>query len=171
MHDGVVLIVRDETSADAVAVRDVIGAAFADAEHRSGTEAAIVDALRTTGHLALSLVAEVSGSVVGHAAFSPVTVAGEDVGWFGLGPVAVRPDLQGRGLGAALIREGLARLRIHGARGCVVLGDVGYYTRFGFARCPALVLDGAPPEHFMCITMAGPTPSGRVAYSPAFLAG
>ena len=97
-------------------------AAFADHPHSEQTEGYINDALRRAGALTLSLVAHEDGRQVGHAAFSPVTIGDGSADWYGLGPVAVLPGMQGRGVGAALIREGLARLRALGAAGCVVMG-------------------------------------------------
>lgn len=160
--------IRPETAVDAAAIRRVMEAAFAGAPHASGSEGAIVDALRAAGTLALSLVAEAEGAVIGHVAFSPVTVAGADLGWFGLGPVSVLPGHQRTGIGAALIRNGLARLRSGSAAGCVVLGDPAYYRRFGFAHAPGLTFAGAPPEYFMALAFAEPTPAGYVTYQPAF---
>lgn len=160
--------IRLEIPADAAAIRQITQDAFAGAEHSSGTEGAIIDGLRAAGTLTLSLVAEEGGQVVGHAAFSPVTIAGRDAGWFGLGPVSVRPDRQGQGTGGVLIREGLARLRGMGAQGCVVLGDLGYYSRFGFAVDPNLSFEGVPPEYFMALSFAAASPSGAVIYQPAF---
>ena len=103
------MIIRPEMGADAEAIRAVTTQAFAEAPHASHSEARIVDALREAGALALSLVAEAPGGILGHAAFSPVTIAGEACGWFGLGPVSVLPAQQGRGIGSSLIREGLRR--------------------------------------------------------------
>ncbi|REF73480.1 GNAT family N-acetyltransferase [Paracoccus versutus] len=160
--------IRLETPADAAAIRQITQEAFAGAEHSSGTEGAIIDSLRAAGTLTLSLVAEEGRQVIGHAAFSPVMIGGRDAGWFGLGPVAVRPDRQGQGAGGVLIREGLARLRGMGAQGCVVLGDPGYYRRFGFAVDPGLTFEGVPPEYFMALAFAGPPPSGAVIYHAAF---
>lgn len=134
--------IRLETPADMAAIRQITLDAFAGAEHSSGTEGAIIDGLRAAGTLTLSLVAMEDGRIIGHAAFSPVAIAGRDAGWFGLGPVSVRPDRQGKGTGAALIREGLSRLRDMGAEGCVVLGDPGYYGRLGFAVNPASASKG-----------------------------
>ncbi|MRX50708.1 GNAT family N-acetyltransferase [Paracoccus sp. S-4012] len=164
---------RPETAEDREVIAALIEAAFAGAAHASGREAEIVAGLRRAGGLTLSLVAEDQGAVVGHVAFSPVSIAGEGGaaaadGWFGLGPVAVRPDRQRGGVGTGLIHAGLARLRDAGARGCVVLGDPAYYRRFGFAPDPALRLDGVPPEYFMRLVLAGPLPAGRVTYHPAF---
>ncbi|WP_374442753.1 GNAT family N-acetyltransferase [Stella sp.] len=163
--------IRLERPGDAPAIAAVVRTAFAGARHRSGTEAAIVAALRAAGALTLSLVASEDGDLVGHVAFSPVTVDGRAVGWFGLGPVAVRPDRQGGGIGQALIREGLDRLRRLGAAGCVVLGAPGFYARFGFVTDAGLRYGGAPPEYFQRLAFTGgPPPAGEVAYHPGFAA-
>ncbi|MBB4867899.1 putative acetyltransferase [Pseudomonas nitritireducens] len=162
--------IRPERPADAGIIRQVIEAAFAVAEHSDGTEGAIVDALRAAGALSVSLVATVADQVVGHVAFSPITLDGADLGWFGLGPVSVRPDLHGQGIGAALIRAGLAQLKAQGARGCVVLGDPRYYPRFGFAVDPAIQYEGVPPEYFMALSLDGSRATGMVAYHTAFSA-
>ncbi len=162
------MIVRLENAKDAEAIRNITQQAFAGARHSSGTEGAIIDGLRSAGALSLSLVAEVDGEIIGHAAFSRVTVGGRDVGWFGLGPVSVKPGFQGSGTGSELIRDGLARLRADGAKGCVVLGDPEYYQRFGFKADPALTFEGVPPEYFMALPFIGKPPSGQVVYEPAF---
>jgi putative acetyltransferase len=99
---------------------------------------------------------------------SPIKVDGADVGWFGLGPVAVRPDLQGRGIGRALVDGVLGRARSMGAAGCVVLGDPAYYARFGFRPFDGLHYPGPPAEYFQALTFRGEPPSGTVAYHPAF---
>lgn len=160
--------IRKETPADLALIRQMTEAAFAREDHSSGTEGGIIDALRDAGTLTLSLVAEIDGQVVGHIAFSPVTVAGADVAWFGLGPVAIRTDMQGQGIGGELIRAGLAQLQAQGARGCAVLGSPDYYTRFGFAPNADLVFDGVSPEYFMAQVFSGKAPAGPVVYQPAF---
>ncbi len=162
------MIIRAEAPGDAAAIRAVTTAAFRDMAHSSRTEAAIIDALRGAGALTLSLVAVDDGEPVGHVAFSPVTIGGRDVGWFGLGPVAVRPDRQGRGIGGALIREGLERLIARGAGGCVLLGEPEYYSRFGFEADAGLVLADVPPEYFQALSFGPEIPEGIVRYHPAF---
>ncbi|MBD9677891.1 N-acetyltransferase [Pseudomonas sp. PDM18] len=162
--------IRPEQSEDTARIRDVTTAAFAVAEHSSGTEGAIVDALRAAGALSVSLVATMESAVVGHVAFSPVTLNGADLGWYGLGPVSVRPDLQGRGIGAALIRAGLERLNALNAKGCVVLGDPAYYPRFGFRQDPAIQYAGVPAEYFMALSLDGSKAEGQVAYHSGFSA-
>ena len=160
--------IRPEQPADIDAIRALTTEAFATAPHSSGTEAAIVDALRAAGALALSLVAVEGEQILGHVAFSPVTIDGAERGWFGLGPVSVRPGRQRSGIGSDLIREGLRRLREMGAGGCVLLGDPAYYGRFGFANDPALVLEGVPPDYFMRLGFGAELPAGTVRYHAAF---
>ena len=160
--------IRRERLEDKEAIAALIGTAFASAEHSDGTEAQIVDRLRSAGALTLSLVAEDGGEIVGHAAFSPVTIDGRPLGWFGLGPVAVRPDRQRQGIGDALISEGLGQLVAYGAAGCVVLGEPGYYGRFGFQPVERLRYPGPPPEYFQVLAFGGKPPGGTVAYHPAF---
>ncbi len=159
---------RPERPEDADTIREVTRAAFEQAPHSSGTEAAIVDGLRAAGALVVSLVAVENEEVVGHVAFSPVTIDGAATGWFGLGPVSVRPDRQGAGIGQALIRQGLDRLRLMGAQGCVVLGEPDYYRRFGFENDAALRYPPAPPEYFLRLAFGTARPAGDVAYHVAF---
>lgn len=160
--------IRREQPGDEVAISSLITAAFATAEHRDGTEAAIVEGLRDACALTLSLVAQEGDEIVGHIAFSPVTIDGHHLGWFGLGPVAVRPDRQGSGIGSALIREGLERLDHMGAAGCVLVGEPGLYGRFGFAANQSLKFPGVPAEYFHELCFTGQAPRGVVAYHPAF---
>jgi putative acetyltransferase len=162
------MIIRTETPADVQAIRSVVAAAFQDAPHSGGNEAAIVDALREAGALAVSLVADEGGAIVGHVAFSPVTVNGQDIGWYGLGPVAVLAGKRRRGIGEALIRAGLTRIEQRCARGCVVLGDPAYYGRFGFRSDPDLRFADVPADYFQRLVIDGEPPKGVVDYHPAF---
>jgi len=117
------VIVRDETPHDFTAIREINLAAFRDHPFSQQTEHLIVEALRGAGALELSLVAEVDGVVVGHIAFSSARIGDAPSGWFLLGPVAVTPQHQGRGVGRALIEAGLEALRRRGAGGFVLVGD------------------------------------------------
>lgn len=164
------MIIRQEQMRDYDAIKQVTALAFASIEHSNQTEPAIIAALRDAGALTMSLVATDGDEVIGHLAFSPVTINGEDCNWFGLGPVSVRPDLQGQGIGGALIRRGLDELRAQGAAGCVLLGDPRYYCRFGFENDPDLRYRGAPPEYFMRLTFGSNDPAGLVEYHAAFAA-
>jgi putative acetyltransferase len=136
--------------------------------YSSQTEKAIVDALRSAGALTLSLIAIEDGKIIGHVAFSPVTINSKTNGWYGLGPVSVWPNQQGRGIGQALIREGLNNLRDMNAQGCVVLGDPGYYSRFGFVSDPGLRYGDVPPEYFQRLGFTEIVPKGEVVFHPGF---
>jgi putative acetyltransferase len=162
--------IRDERAEDAQAIRRVTNAAFKLNSHASGTEAAIIEALREANALTVSLVATMDNEVVGHVAFSPITIDGRNLSWFGLGPVSVKPELHGHGIGSALIREGLSRLKQAGATGCVLLGDPAFYRRFGFENDPALHYEGAPAQYFMSLYFHDVNPSGKVAFHKGFAA-
>ncbi len=160
--------IRNETSADIAAIDSVTISAFLNAPHTSHTEQFIVSALRKAGNLTVSLVADAEGTVIGHVAVSPVSISDGASGWFGLGPISVEPAHQGRGVGSRLMREALRILREHGAAGCVVLGEPGYYSRFGFQVDPNLVLPDVPPEYFMAVSLDSSQPRGTVSYHAAF---
>jgi putative acetyltransferase len=161
------LDIRPEQPSDHAAIRAVTKAAFAPMSYSSQTEAEIIEALRAAGTLTVSLVAIEDGELVGHVAFSPVTIEGES-GWFGLGPVAVKPGLQRGGIGSALIRSGLDRLRALNAKGCVLVGDSGYYGRFGFKPDPRLVYEGLPAEYFLVLPFTEAVLTGVVKFHPGF---
>ena len=162
---------RPETLADIDAIRELVRLAFTDHPVSQGTEPMIIDALRDDDALALSLVAELDGAVVGHIAYSAGSIGEAADGWFVVGPVAVLPDLQGRGIGRALIEASLDMLRSDGASGCVLVGDPALYTRFGFRRCPGVVWPGVPDEYVLCLPFTTEEPVGEIAYHPAFLVG
>jgi putative acetyltransferase len=162
--------IRPESPADTKAITDVTIAAFKTLEVSEQTEHFIVEALRAAGALTISLVAEQDGRVVGHIAFSPITVSDGKANWYGLGPVSVLPELQRQGIGKALINEGLARLRKLGAKGCCLVGHPQYYRQFGFANTPDLSYEGVPPEVFFALPFDGPLPSGTVRFHDAFAA-
>ncbi|HEL3778194.1 TPA: N-acetyltransferase [Stenotrophomonas maltophilia] len=160
--------IRPESAADHAVIHALTEAAFREAPHSSHTEQFIVDALRSRGELSISLIAEAQGQVVGHIALSPVTISDGSTGWFGLGPISVLPGWQGQGIGAALMHAALDSLRQQGARGCVLLGEPGYYARFGFRAEPGLILPGVPAEYFQALCLRPPMAQGQVQYSPAF---
>ena len=164
------ITIRDETEADVHAIAEVTVAAFKTLAIGNETEQYIIAALRTAKALTLSLVAEVEGRVVGHIAFSPVTIADGSRDWHGLGPVSVLPDYQRQGIGKALITEGLSRLKKLNAQGCCLVGHPGYYQKFGFKNLPGLVHEGVPEEVFFALSFTGRTPQGKVTFHESFKA-
>ena len=164
------ITIRNETDADISAITEVTIAAFKTLAISNHTEQFIIAALRAAKALTLSLVAEVDGRVVGHIAFSPVTISDGTQHWYGLGPVSVLPEFQRQGIGKALIREGLMRLKDQGAKGCCLVGHHEYYTKFGFENVAGLGLEGVPPEVFFALSFDGRFPQGKVTFHEGFKA-
>ena len=164
------MTIRNEQPQDIEAINRLTEAAFRNEEYSSHTEHFIVNALRRTGQLSISLVAAEHDEILGHVAISPVSISSGVTGWYGLGPISVRPDRQGKGIGSALMRAALQQLRQQGAAGCVVLGDPAYYGRFGFKAHPGLELPDVPPEYFQALSFTGELPVGVVKYAAAFYA-
>lgn len=162
------MIIRPETPDDYLEIRELLIRAFAEHPYGHQTEHLIVEALRAAGALTVGLVAELDRVVAGHIVFSPARIDGRDCDYYLLGPVAVLPELQRRGIGKALIEEGLQIIRSLGARGCALVGDPAFYTRFGFRQNPKITLKDIPPQFFMCLTMIEPCPAGELSHHAAF---
>jgi putative acetyltransferase len=161
--------IRPETSQDISVIEQITIAAFDGKWYSDQTEHLVVNRLREAGAMSVSLVAEIEGKVVGHVAFSVVTINGIDQGWYGLGPVSVLPELQKQGIGSKLISEGLSVIREKGAKGCVLEGDPEYYQRFGFKAYPGLFYEGTPaPEYFMALPFYDDVLEGKVEFHKAF---
>ena len=164
------MTVRPEAPADAPAIRHVHEAAFGRPD-----EADVVDRLRDRAPGYLGLVAVDDGRVVGHVAFSRVTLdpPRPDRALRGLAPMAVLPDRQRGGVGSRLVRDGLDACRADGAAAVVVLGHPTYYPRFGFAPAHQFGLAceyDVPPEAFMAVELADGAlaeAGGTVHYDPA----
>lgn len=166
--------IRAATAADADAVDIIIWAAFAGTDFGHQGEAELVRMIDGDGDTLVSLVAERDGVIVGHVLFSRMDVDadGQPLAAAGLAPVAVRPGLQGQGIGDALIRAGLDVLREQGIAISFVLGHETYYPRFGYS--PELASRFASPfagPHFMAMMLDSGAPwplGGRADYAPAF---
>jgi putative acetyltransferase len=155
---------------DASTITEVTITAFKTLAISNHTEQFIIEALRAADALTVSLVAEVNGRVIGHIAFSPVTISDGTPNWYGLGPVSVLPEHQRQGIGKALIWEGLSRLKDLNARGCCLVGHPDYYKKFGFKNISGLMLEGVPQEVFFALSFDGHTPQGTVTFHEGFKA-
>ena len=164
------IVSRCETDADADAIREVTVSAFKTLEISRHTEQFIIAALRAAKSLTVSLVVEVDGRVVGHIAFSPVTISDGARNWYGLGPVSVLPEYQRQGIGKALMEEGLSLLKGLNAQGVCLVGHPDYYRKFGFKNVPGLVLEGVPQEVFFALSFDGHIRQGTVTFHEAFKA-
>jgi putative acetyltransferase len=155
------MIIRREEPADIPAIGKVVEAAFP-----TPAEARLIERLRSDGDAVFSMVAILSGVVAGHAMLSPFRA-------LGLGPVAVAPDQQRKGIGASLIRSALKAAEEEGWLGVFVLGDPALYQKFGFGA--ALASGFASPyagPSFMALSFNGPLPctTGKIDFAPAFAA-
>jgi putative acetyltransferase len=164
------LHIRPETAADAASVHALLLAAF------DGTlEVELLERLRRDGDIVLSVVAaDAADAVIGHAAFIRLVVESDnrEIPVVGFVPLAVRPDLQRRGIGTALVRDGLARLRDRAEAIVFVLGDPAYYGRFGFDFAAARAFASAyAGPNFMALRLRSVAPlGGKVRYPAAFTA-
>lgn len=169
------MLVRREQPGDVEIVRDIVEAAFTrpEAPDQIPVEATLLAALRADdGWLpTLSLVAEpVGGAVVGHVVCTRGTVDGSPA--LGLGPLAVRPDWQRRGVGKALMHAVLAAADALDEPLVALLGEPGYYGRYGFRA--ASVYGITPPEpqwgeYFQVRTLSAYWAcSGTFAYAAPF---
>lgn len=165
--------VRHESPSDGAPIAAIYQAAFGRAD-----EGRIVERIRRQCPEALSLVASEGERVVGHLLFSPVTIrsnGGDTLSGFGLGPMAVVPARQRRGIGSMLVGQGLRELAGRGCPYVVVLGHPAYYPRFGFesASRHGLICQwpGVPDEAFMIFVIDPPVIEGlkgQVVYRPEF---
>lgn len=169
------LTIREENDSDIQRIERIEYAAFKDHPmHPPGTEPVehrIVTRLREVGELSLSLLAEEDGRAVGHIALSPAVVGEFFRGWFILGPVGVLPEQQNQGVGSKLIREALDWLRQGGAAGVVLVGDPGFYVRFGFASHPGLTYPDVPDQYVLGLSFTDAPPKGDIVPPAAFAMG
>lgn len=162
------LILRDETDVDRAVIHDLTRRAFAPMPFAGGDEQDLIDRLRAARALSVSLVAELNGQVVGHVAFSPANAADGSLGWYALGPIAVEPGLQRRGIGRRMIHEGLQRLRAADAAGCILVGNPAVYGPSGFRPFPQLAPLGIPSQFFMIHPLRVAEPVSVAAFHPLF---
>lgn len=161
------MLIRLERPSDEAAIDGLTTRAFTGMPYSDGTEAPIIRLLRQSGDLALSLVAEEGGAVIGHVAFSPIRIEGH-ANWFGLGPIAVEPARQRSGIGRALIENGLEILKSRGATGVALIGDPDVYRASGFASDGRLTYKGLESRFVQRIVFSGPAPEGELHFAGAF---
>ena len=152
------MLIRRECPDDVDAIRTVTTRAFDGMPYSSGSEARLVDALRSDrGWIpALSLVAEVDGAVVGHVVCTRATLSGRPAA-LGLGPLSVDPAWQRRGVGSALMHAVLGAADALGEPVVVLLGNPAYYCRFGFKLASEYGIDPPVPQwasHFQARTLS-----------------
>ncbi len=167
MNPAAPVAVRPERADDAFAIRRILDDAFA-----GPAEGDLVERLRAGGDLVLALVAHKDETIVGYVAWPRlwITTPRDQYKAIALAPLAVARAQQRNGVGSALVREGLARLRAMGESLVFVLGDPVYYRRFGFAAEAAGAYESMyAGSHLMALRLTATAPeSGRLSYPAAF---
>lgn len=136
--------IRVATSLDDKDIREIHLCAFPEGERQKVSTFAANLLYEETNPDTISLVAEVDGAVVGHIAFSPVTID-NGKNWIGyiLAPLGVKPEYQKRQIGSKLIENGIEQLSKMGVNVVFVYGDPQYYGKFGFS--PDVASKYSPP--------------------------
>ena len=115
---------------------DIMLVEMAAFENDKEIKALVTDLLNDdSGTPMLSLMAEIDGKPVGHIIFTRAYINNRDTNQplaHILAPLAVIPEYQKQGIGGALIKEGLKRLKAMGSQTVFVLGHIEYYPKYGF---------------------------------------
>lgn len=165
--------IRHERQEDYLQIRELVRQAFALAEHSDGDEHNLIERLRLSPEYIreLSLVAVSGDIVLGHIMFSKISVGHTEA--IALAPLAVRADIQRRGIGRLLVTTGHELARRMGYSCSVVLGAPSYYSKFGYEKASAYGITApfdVPDEYYMVCKLdnTGDIPQGNVKYSDAF---
>ncbi|MCH4245984.1 GNAT family N-acetyltransferase [Acinetobacter gerneri] len=164
------IVIRHEQKSDIGAIFALTERAFSTMSYSSHTEQFIVNALRDTGKLSISLVALEGDQLVGHIAVSPVQLSNAELGWYAGGPLSVLPEKQNMKIGTKLVFVAIEQLKKMQAKGCVLVGDPNYYQRFGFKPSSDLIYPDLPAEYFQVLAFNEVIPKATVQFDPAFLA-
>ncbi|NNC60410.1 MAG: N-acetyltransferase [Erythrobacter sp.] len=161
--------IRPEQPGDEPAIRALVDAAFHQAAWADGNEGELVERLRSDGDLALSLVAvNADKAIIGHIAFSPITIENAHGEWYQLAPVSVIPSGQNSGIGTRLIEAGKTALEDRGGSGIALVGSPEYYSRFGFTGDHQLELSEELDPFLQILILDGSMPSGKLTLATAF---
>ena len=160
--------IRPEQRGDEDAIYALTQRAFEPMPYAGGNEQDLINKLRERGELHLSLVVEADGTLIGQVTFSAASLDGKIGQWYALGPVAIDPKWQGRGIGAELINAGLKAIQEQGSLGCILTGNPAYYTRFGSKPAASHVPAEQSTEYFMVKQFNDAPLIGRFAFNPAF---
>lgn len=171
--ENIIPVIRQEREDDFQQIRDLVKAAFSQADHTDGDEHNLIDRLRADCDYVpeLALVYETDGEIIGHIMFSRVKIGNADA--IALAPLAVRPDYWNNGIGTALINAAHQRARYMGYACSVVLGSPAYYKRSGYrpaSHYGIIAPFDIPDEFYMVLPFVAPDklPEGDVSYPAAF---
>lgn len=167
-------IIRQETESDWEEVCKVIKKAFETVGYSDHDEHNLVNRLRKSDSFIpeLSLVAERDEEIIGYILFTKINVNKETL--LALAPLAVRPDMQNKGIGSRLVKEGHKKAIALGYKGCIVLGNKEYYERFGYERAGKFHITApfdVPEDNFLAVELEADSLrdiNGIVVYAKEF---
>lgn len=159
--------IRDAEVGEAKVIEHLIAAAFAPKAFADESDASLPERLHNDGDLTASLVAVDQSGIIGQVALSPAAI-GDHAGWGCIGPISVKIDRQGQGIGGQLMVAAEHAARNAGFQGLVLLGDPRYYTRFGFVNDGGITYKDLSAAYVMYKTFKGNRPSGEVIFAAAF---
>ena len=173
------LEIRQETSCDHLAVKELLLLAFQGVPHSDQQEHLLVERLRLCDAFVpeLSLVACESEQLLGHILLTEVDLEGSlppDVKLLALAPLAVLPARQKQGIGASLLEEARLKAIDLGYAGIVLLGSPAYYSKFGYRPLSAFTIKlplDVPPDYCQGLELfpkALRGVKGTIIYPPAF---
>ncbi len=160
--------IRSAQPQDKRAIESLLRRAFADVPYSNQNEHELVAALQSAGKMALEIVAESGGDIVGYLSFTRAQMDGLGGEIYCLAPLAVDPGRHRSGIGSALTEAGLNLLRSDGAAACVVYGDPAYYGRFGFGLNPDVTSPGLEQQYFQVLFFGSKQTQGSVTLDPLF---
>lgn len=161
--------IRKECPKDYKDIYELIKLAFATAEHSDGDEQDLATNLRESDCYIpeLALVAQMDGRILGHIMFTKITIA--DTPAITLAPLSVLPEMQGKGIGGALIAKGHSIAKDLGYEYSILIGHAAYYPRFGYKMASSFGITSpidVPDENHMVCDLQGKNSSisGQVKY-------
>lgn len=157
--------IRQEKEGDEAAIKNAVTRAFDGKSYADDNDPLIVERLRADGSLVLSLVAETGGKVIGQVALSPAKIG--DLKYLCVGPLAVVPEHQRKGIGSDLMGHALGVAQAYGRDGVVLMGDPSFYGRFGFEKVAGVTYDGQGADYVQVLPFTQ-TPSGALTFHAAF---
>lgn len=162
------LSIRVELSEDAPKIDRLLQMAYHQSPCRHNNEDRIISSLREDNAIELALVAHYGSDIIGYVAFSKITVDLKDLGWCAMAPIAVNPKFQGKGLGSRLITTAIDKLFVKGLKGVVVLGELGFYERFGFNDEHGLCVLGRDSRYVLAQSFDDRLPTGDIQFHYGF---
>lgn len=159
------LEIRESVRDDIAALEQLYPDAFPDEDLLP----LVRELLRETHQIVLSLVGTAEKSLVGHVIFTTCSIVGAPDKVAMLGPLAVASARQRRGIGSALVGEGIRHLRNQGTKWVYVLGDPAYYGRFGFVADDSVAPPYPLPKEWrgawqsLCLGGDNPPLSGKLS--------